>query len=417
MKHVVFLVGGYHPKPSAVGNCASKIVECLKGKYKISVISIKNVSDVSENQRMDGYDIYRVEHGYLAKILAKEKSKKYSLHNVTLFFLRALNVLKFLINKKSVDNQLVSSYLSKLVEIEKSANIDVIIPLIFPMETAIASSNFKSNFNNKVTLIPYWFDNFANSASLHRISINRDIKRKRNLDVERKIVANSDLVLAMHPLEDHFKKYLCEAERYKIKYVEHPLLVKIESGIKPIENEIPRLVYAGGLFKGVRDPDYCIRILSALSERIEFEVKFFSFGSGNLLVDSHARKNKNLITSRGRVEQNVLYEVLEHSNILLNIGEVEGKQISSKLFEYISLGKPIVHFAYTKNCVNSKLLERYPLSLIVVQDEGKFEVNLAMLKDFILSSRNKRLTFEDVCLIYPDARPEETAKILIDSIK
>ena len=42
MKHIVFVLSGYYPYFSAVGTCVNHVVSCLKTRYHITILSVKN---------------------------------------------------------------------------------------------------------------------------------------------------------------------------------------------------------------------------------------------------------------------------------------------------------------------------------------------------------------------------------------
>ena len=97
--------------------------------------------------------------------------------------------------------------------------------------------------------------------------------------------------------------------------------------------------------------------------------------------------------------------------ILLSIGEVQGKQVSSKVFEYMATCKPIIHIACIPDDAVSRILAKYPPALCLVRDHGRFDENVRLLSDFITTRRRDMLNFETVKTIYPEALPETSAMV------
>jgi hypothetical protein len=123
-----------------------------------------------------------------------------------------------------------------------------------------------------------------------------------------------------------------------------------------------------------------------------------------------------VVTNHGQVSKPVATAAVASSSILLNIGEIEGKQISSKIFEYMSAGRPVVHFSYTAGDAVAKILARYPLALCLLQAKDKLNENRVRLLRFVLDNACRRMEFEEVASIFPEALPEKTAIIIGDMI-
>lgn len=70
--------------------------------------------------------------------------------------------------------------------------------------------------------------------------------------------------------------------------------------------------------------------------------------------------------------------------------------MSSKVFEYMSSNKPIIHLAYLRDNAASKILARYPPALCIVQDRKRFDENVQLVTKFIAENRTKVLTYEEV---------------------
>ena len=134
--------------------------------------------------------------------------------------LKLHQVSKLVFSKTSIKNELVNTYLSKIREIEE--RIDVIIPASMPFESVIAAHNFKNKFNSEVLLLPYLFDKFTDSQTLHRLNVNRLIKRKVHIQLEKKILSNAKKIIAMHTLRFFFSEYIPSINQ--IIYTEHPLI-------------------------------------------------------------------------------------------------------------------------------------------------------------------------------------------------
>ena len=61
MKHIVFVLSGYYPYFSAVGTCVNHVVSCLKTRYHITILSVKNHCGQSDEDYLNGCHILRVD--------------------------------------------------------------------------------------------------------------------------------------------------------------------------------------------------------------------------------------------------------------------------------------------------------------------------------------------------------------------
>ena len=412
MKHVVFLVGSYHPLYSAVGTCVERVVSLLKNNYKISVIAFKNSSNLKDKEIYDGYNIRRIETNY------QKKLNDTDLSNLKIFLLKIINILKFLFRRESLDYDLVNCYYADLKKLNSIDTIDVVIPVVFPFESVVASVNFKKKISPSSALIPYLFDNFSLGLNLHRFIFNRWIKFKNNKRLEVIMFAMANKIFSMHPLKKHFDSVIPEIYLSKVSYLEHPLLV--ERNINSVDKKLEKInfTYTGGLFRNVRSPDGCVKFLHELSKMISLKANFYCFGSDLNIIKKYSNTNPKTFHYHGMVDKTLADEAISKSDILINIGDVEGKQISSKIFDYLSMGKPIIHFSYTNDCVNTNLLRNYSFAHIILLNKNNFYIESMMEKTakFAKSVAGKTMTFDEVASLYPDALPQKTADMFKECI-
>ncbi len=408
MKHVAFIIGSYYPDFSAVGYCAYQVQKYLVDDFRISVVSLRNDLAQPLDETLGQIEIHRVETRHLKRRNALMKGTGVRARGL-LFLLRIWGAVKRLLSPETIDRALVDAYLNQLNGMEQKP--DAIVPLVFPFESVVAALAYKKD-NPDVAVYPYLFDDFVESGSLHVLAIARIFKQRRHLRLERKMLEEADAVLSMNPLREHFERHFETSLLEKILYQEHPLLTRpARTGPAP-DDRVTKMCFTGSLTKKVREPDYLLCLLRASRAGVFIRADFYVMGN-----DADKVKNEKLddaieIVNHGRVPKPVADDAVSDAHILLNLGEVRGKQISSKIFEYMSTGKPIVHLAYVKNDAVSKILEKYPLALCLEQDRGRFEENVSLLSEFIDKHRSSRLAFAEVEALYPEALPSVTASII-----
>lgn len=416
MNHVVFLVGSYYPNYSAVGNCAEKIITLLKNDFKISVIAAKNDSELTCFEEFEGYDIYRIESQYQKKVNTlnfEMKTNQTFFTKFKLYAIRAFNLVKFCLKKESIDSESVNSYLLALKYLNKKNKIDVVIPVCLPIETILAALLFKK-LKSQVAVIPYVFDHFSRSNSLHRFNLNKKLKLHNHLNIEESIVNHSDTLFAMHPLSKHYDNFIDPKHRSKIIYVEHPLLLKPKNKAKRniLDGfEEINATYTGSFINKHVEPNYLLELFSSVDDSLNIKLNLFTVGNCNGLINRYAKKFPLKIFNHGRVSKHDANLAVISADVLVNVGEVSGKQISSKIFEYMSAGKPIIHISFVNADVMSKILSKYPEKMVLAVNENNFHDDVKRLDKFLKEVKNKTVSFQEISDIYPEALPETNASL------
>jgi hypothetical protein len=157
--------------------------------------------------------------------------------------------------------------------------------------------------------------------------------------------------------------------------------------------------------------------LRAIQPNDPVQANFFVMGNAAQMIENEVLANDVSILNHGRVAKPEADAAVGHADILLNIGEAQGRQISSKVFEYMSTGKPIIHLAYVAHDPVSKILSKYPLALCLLQDRSHFNTNVQLATDFISKNRRKVMPYDEVEKIYPEAMPETTAEAILELLK
>ena len=115
------------------------------------------------------------------------------------------------------------------------------------------------------------------------------------------------------------------------------------------------------------------------------------------------------------IPSNLVSSVLSSADFLVAVGNSVSNQVPSKIFEYISFGKPIIYFFEVDDDSNLEILKKYPNSICIKQEKNITEESTLELKHFCENNNNRTTPFEKVAELYPDALPEYTAS-LIESI-
>ncbi len=416
--HIVFIVGSYYPNYSAVGKCVGNVADVLVKENKVTVICEKSTLDQKDKEIYNNQTILRTSTSEKTRRLKvieqtkRTKGAKKSISNILLSILKLQQTIKFIFSKTSIKKELVSTYIDTLTRIDE--NIDVIIPASMPFESVIAANHFKKNINSEVTLLPYLFDKFTDSQTLHRFAFNRLIKRKVHIRLEKKVLSNAKKVIAMHTLRGFYGQ--CIPGINQILYTEHPLIIPIVANVSLSSAQI-KLAYIGGFYKNYVEPDYLLKLFS--NSTIDARCEFYTIGNCKGVLEKFSKEFPSRIINKGSVDKETAAKKIAENHILISVAERSGSQLSSKIFDYISNGKPIIHFYKSDEDVNCKVLQNYPLALCIKEDEKQLHQNKKTFEDFCTKNYEKNVSWDKVVELYSDALPEYTAdlikRIVIDS--
>ncbi len=115
-------------------------------------------------------------------------------------------------------------------------------------------------------------------------------------------------------------------------------------------------------------------------------VDFYSAGNGTDAI----RKATDNISLKGWVDKISLDKAYEEADAFISIAEKNGKQMSSKIFEYMSYGKPIIHIYYVDDDVNLRYLQQYSKALCIKASADNIPCNRMMIALFLLGMKSRK---------------------------
>lgn len=416
--HIVFIVGSYYPYSSAVGKCVGNVADVLAQNHKVTIICEKSYLNQQDEETYNNQRILRmitsdkIKREKVIEQVKIAKGIKKSFFNILLSMLKLYQASKLVFSKASIKSELVSTYLSKIRDINES--IDVIIPSSMPFESVIAAYQYKEKINSEVKLVPYLFDQFVENEALHRFKLNKLLKMKTHQKIERNIVFNSEKIFIMRQLRDYYTSVYPEYT-HLFKEVEHPLIVKNNSMSVSARKSKIVFTYTGGFYKNIRDPKYMLKVFDKFLDEINGVLNLYTFGNCENTINEYACNNKS-IKANGSIPSNMVRDALSDADFLVAVGNSVSNQVPSKIFEYLSFGKPIIYFFEIYKDSNLKILEKYPYSICVNQKDMTIEESSLELILFCENNKNKIIPFKEISEIYSDALPEYTAHLIEETV-
>ncbi len=420
MKNILVLVGQYLPYSSTNGNIAHNIIlQLKKNGYNVIVITRKNRKELENYDEIESIPIYRINDWNLMIHHYCEKKIKsgHKIFKIILLIKKMLYYIPKLFRKGCISKYYINKIEKKIQEIDNKTKIDVIIPVSSPHEEMFAAMNYKKK-NKTIKLLPYQLDRFANGNSLYPLKVAKGKKVQVNLQLEEELLKVSDKYFVLPPIYNHYRK----DERFtnyldKIMITEHPLVQNLKDNVK-IDNNKINITYAGSLNLTLRNPTYLFEIMeSGKMKNNNIQLDLYSFGNCQNIINKYKTKLGNTINDVGKVDHDILIEKMKKADILLTIGNNSNEEVPSKLFEYLSFCKPIIHLYYTEKDAYIKYLKDYKYSICIKMDENKLKENTKKFYDFCNKHSDVDIKFEDVYEKFKECTPEYVTNIFIKVIE
>jgi hypothetical protein len=165
-----------------------------------------------------------------------------------------------------------------------------------------------------------------------------------------------------------------------------------------------KLVYAGTLYRKIRNPEYMLSIISKI-HNLHLDLYVRSIQCMDVL---EKYKSDSIMIHDGVSPTRYKDMICNEYDVLINIGNNCENQLPSKTLELLSSGRPIINFYYHKDS-QYEMIQKYPLGLNV----GRDDVDAVSKVDaFCNKMRGKQLSFEEVEKLYPDNCLDRQKQIL-----
>ena len=412
----MFFTTSSYPKPNANGACVNQILlEMKKRGLEVHLICKKKQNE-PEKSIVNGIHIYRVKDTLssdLNEISSGIKNIKVSeilrgiAHNIHRF--KTLLYFPFF---PVTSLSLIIRIYKLAVKLHQSYKFDMVYSSYNPIEGLIASNLLKRQYPD-IKLGMYLLDSLSNKGGGRLV--NSKMMERKGWKWERRFYKDADLILNMIPHKEHHKKDRYIPYRNKMAYVDIPLLTKSNRVNKNNrdEEDYTTIVYSGSLNSYYRDPTYACEVFKKINDN-SYRIKFYSRGDCEHRLSEYQEITNGMITRNGYIPHEELLIKLNSASILLSIGNKKSDMLPSKIFEYMSLGKPIIHFYDDETDSSLPYLKKYSLALLIKQDLENLDENTLKVKDFIRKKTGKEIDFSVIENTFKRNTPEYTVDKIVN---
>lgn len=300
----------------------------------------------------------------------------------------------------------ISRYIDEIAESER---VDVVYCITEPYMSALALAYAKTSVKKRV----YMGDPF--SFAVNRNYNDKSLKQAR--EMERFVLSKVEKVF----VTDLAKKQYEEDSLFrdltdKLGVVEFPNVRPINIGEsdniteKYLVSGKINCVFAGRFYEDIRRPEF---LLDTFAEIKSNDVILHIFGGGmEGVVKKYLIDCRDKIVIHDFLPENQLMQVLNKADVLVSLNNTAKNQVPSKIFEFFSLGKPVLNMCYLNDCPTLPYADKYPICENVFLQDG-VKVNSEKVFDFVINSRGQSIEYSEVEELFVTSTPRYVAEELL----
>ena len=332
--------------------------------------------------------------------------KKYVLqHPFKSFLISYSNSKYFNSDKRAIE------YAKRAKEIITTQNIDIVVSFYRPFKETFYLCNLLEGI---VPVCLYQADPWG----LHRLpglAQNTDLHIQQEtsiFEISHHIITTPALyqLYKQNPFYSYYVNKMTVANFPNIKPAEE----NSEESVFCFDADYTNLLFCGLLEDEYRSPEKFLQTVSELlADGEKIKVNFLGTSTSKTL-QSFCEKYPQNVLHHEAVSFKRAAATMAKADFLLNLSNTLDNQVPSKIFDYFSIGKPVVNVQKITNCPSREYFDRYPLAF-TFED---FAPDKNGLKDFLAKTKGKKEKYETVKELFKDATieyvAEQTEKVLTD---
>lgn len=412
-KTILCILPHYHMRGNANNVCILAILDELKRQgCQIDILCFDNDGNIPIYTMDNGYNIISITDEY-NKVVYKYGKYFHATDWKTLprylkLFVKAKCYLKTIFRERTEYYPVDALSRKKILKTVKGIreHYDIILSHSFPFVSHVLATNIKKKMADlwyAVTWDPFVYNKLDPIALIEK----RKKQAQRVLDQANKVFM-LDGIDGENLKNEYNPQYQKNAEIIPL-----PTLKRSNNGETDSNEEETILNFSGALYADIRKPDDMLNVLSKFPKGYTLQLR--GRGCRGAVKRAAEEFRDCRLVDYGMVSHQECMQAIEKSDFLVNIGNTITNQLPSKVFEYISSGKPIINFYSEEEDLGLKYFKKYPLCYNFYT-RNYTEDDIAKLLAFCESNKGKRLTFEEATANLVEYRSENVCKKIVDII-
>lgn len=398
MKKILFLVG---EKYSANGVCVEAVMrELQKRGYKVNYITNQEYKE-NKSEIIDGIQAMRIKPRLIYRLNNWCNNHSGIVSSLVSKLSYVLNKIKLIMSIPSwplISPLYTLRFYKAAKKLYESENYDCIIPIYTQIDTVIAGYLIKRKYPN-VKFVPYFLDSLSGGYGPKYFSGKWIINR--GLFWERRLLSRADKFIVMKSSQKHHEQYSRFEEYYsRISILDIPLLTEVNNNVfvptKLLDNNKINLVYVGSIPHHIRNPKYLLEVFNLLSIENCTLTLIGTNTCPEIIREAQINSKKNRIEIIQRISHTEALNVLKNADFLINIGNNIASMVPSKIFEYMSIGKPIISTYPMDDEPSITYLDKYPNKLLLKENWDHLNEDAIKMETFIRKTIGNNVTINEL---------------------
>lgn len=309
------------------------------------------------------------------------------------------------------------SHYKSCKETLKDEKFDLIIAQCFPKQSLFPGVLLKKyGYANKLMVI-FW-DNIY--GLIPRRVIPKSFALRRQRKAENWVAKYADSLVSLYPIKQFHQDYgeipnaIGKREYLGIPAVIRPNKKDYTPYKKFILEDKINILYSGTLYD-IQHINYLIDLFNATNISKRINIILLTKGISNEKEEELKNKFNGSIQFSGWIPLADLMNLYHYVDFFLSF---PGKPtaICSKVYEYMSYGKPLILFYENDNDVNTKTFSHYPLCLSIDIRKSIFD-NTDLIEQHIIQNSGNIVPFEETERIYKADSPSAYVELIDKLLK
>ncbi len=418
MKKVLFIIRSYPPTRSANVLCDDKIIRAMldKGGYEIHCLACR-FHGQKKHEEVNGVKVHRFNRGkwWILYTFARDNETKGIYRFIVKLDRLYMRLWQFLYIPiyPNYEPLLARHVAKEAIKLHKEEHFDLVVAEHNGRDTLYAGSQVKK-FDGKVKLVSILWDPFSGKDLAKYLP--KGYAYRMLLRDEEKILRYPDRIISMYSNKAYQETHSKDKPFFKnIRFLDIPGIIRpgktTEEETFTKEGKI-NMLYSGILTLPDRDPAYLIKMIGSSRYADKINLMFFvTRTSGTAKAKESLKGFKGTSIIHPFVPNNLLKSIAAHSDVLINIGGSNARMVPSKIFEYMSSGKPVLSTYYTDNDSSAQYLKKYQAAECIDIRKPMAE-SVAAFEDFIEQKLKCHVPFEEVEAKFPLNTPGKYVELI-----
>lgn len=290
-------------------------------------------------------------------------------------------------------------------------HIDMIIPIYTQIDTLIAANRIKKEMPD-IRYIPYFLDSLSGGYGPKRFS--KEWVIRRGIKWEEKLLPSADKIVMMESSRPHYEKYCSEKSYFtKIIFSDLPLISQPKELITPKQaSDIIELLYIGSIPSHIRNPEPFLKVFHHTKNE-RYRLSIIGTSTCGEVLSAYAKRDSRIVLCDPISHDEAMKRVADAA-ILVNLGNNIKEMTPSKIFEYMSYGKPIISTMPISEEPSASYLRQYPSSYLLEYKDIDYEVEAVKMEEWIDKSIDKRIDFSSIETLFLKNTPAHFCDAVIE---